>query len=122
MRDIVPKDFYFIQILRNSDPDDPSIPAKIISRLILNAEDLEGLTANQTRYLFNWALENLVSQKIMTVESWLTSAFHLCKQRWDHTIDWLESQPVPKVLLMIEILNDYVKAQEAEMKKAARKK
>jgi hypothetical protein len=58
----------------------------------------------------------------MPLEQWLTTAFHLCKQRWDSSIDWLESQPVPKVLLMIDIVNAHVKAQEAEMKKAARKK
>jgi hypothetical protein len=58
----------------------------------------------------------------MPVENWLETAFHLCTQRWDSSIEWMELLPVPKVLLMIEIVNKHVKAQEAEMKKSARKK
>ena len=121
-RDITPKDFYFVQILRNEDPDDNFLASKILSRLVLDEEALENFTISETRNLFSWAMENLLSEKIMTLENWLTTAFHLCKQRWDSSIDWLESQPVPKVLLMIDIVNAHVKAQEAEMKKAARKK
>jgi hypothetical protein len=95
---------------------------KILGRLVLDEEALELLTIRETQRLFEWTLENLISEKIMPLEQWLTTAFHLCKQRWDSSIDWLESQPVPKVLLMIDIVNAHVKAQEAEMKKAARKK
>ena len=57
----------------------------------------------------------------MTVEQWMETAFHLCKQRWDSSIDWLETQPVPKILLMIDIVNKFVKEQEEEMKRASRK-
>ena len=77
---------------------------------------------SETQKIFGWAVENLLSRKIMTVESWLQTAYHLCKQRWDESIEWLETQPVPKILLMIEIQNDFVKAQEAEMKKSSKKR
>lgn len=58
----------------------------------------------------------------MSVEAWLETAFHLCKQRWDSSIEWLEIQPVPKILLMVDIVNKFVKEQNDEMKKSARKK
>ena len=93
-----------------------------MSRLVLDEEPLDLFTIGETRKLFEWALENLLSEKIMTLEHWLTTAYHLCKQRWDQSVDWLESQPVPKVLLMIDIVNTHAKAQEAEAKKAAKRK
>ena len=93
----------------------------IISRLLLDEESLEDLTIFETQHTFEWAVENLLIEKMMTVESWLQTAFHLCKQRWESSVDWLEAQPMPKILLMIEILNDFVKSQEAELKKSSRK-
>jgi hypothetical protein len=95
---------------------------RVLSRLLLDPDSLSCLSIYETRRTFNWALENLLSQKIMTVEAWMQTAFHLCKQRWDASVDWLEAQPVPKILLMIEIVNQHVKAQEAEMKKAGKKR
>jgi hypothetical protein len=121
-RDLTPKDFYFIQILKNADTPDAKMAIQILSRLILDPDSLHCLSLFETRRTFDWALENLLASKIMTIESWLQTAFHLCKQRWDASVDWLEAQPVPKVLLMIEIVNQHVKAQEAEMKKAAKKR
>jgi hypothetical protein len=94
---------------------------EILSRLILDEEGLEELTVGETRAVFNWAMENILSEKIMTVEQWMETAFHLCKQRWDSSMDWLEQQPVPKILLMIEIINAHAKAQEAAMKKPRKK-
>jgi hypothetical protein len=121
-RDITPKDFYFIQIQRNEDPEDEHLAVKILSRLVLDEEALDLFTLDETQKLFDWALENLLAEKIMSLEHWLTTAYHLCKQRWDQSVDWLESQPVPKILLMIDIVNAHAKAQEAEMKKSARKR
>lgn len=122
IRDLTPKDFYYIQILRNEDPEDRSFPVKVLSRLLLHPEDLDQFTVSETQKIFEWALDNLLSSKIMSVEDWMTTAYHLCKQRWDSSIEWLEVQPVPKVMLMIDIVNKHVKEQEAEMKKSARKK
>ena len=120
-RDLIPKDFYFIQVLRNDGVSDVDLSVSIISRLLLDEESLENLTIHETQRTFDWAVNNLLIEKMMTVESWLQTAFHLCKQRWDSSTEWLETQPVPKILLMIDILNDFVKSQEAEMKKSSRK-
>ncbi len=111
-----------MQILRNAEVDDRQLSMKILTRLILDEESLEDFSISQTQAIFTWAMENLLEAKIMPVENWLQTAFHLCKQRWDSSVDWLENQPVPKILLMIEIVNSHVKAQEAEMKKSARKR
>lgn len=94
----------------------------VVSRLIIDEESLEQFTVGETKHAFQWALDNLLSGKVMPVEDWLQTAFHLCKQRWDQSIDWMETLPVPKVMLMVDILNNHVKEQDAEMKKAAKKK
>lgn len=120
-RDIIPKDFYFIQILKNAEVSDTDLSMEILSRLLLDESSLESLSISETRKTFEWALENLLSEKIMTIESWLQTAFHLCKQRWDSSIEWLETLPVPKVLLMVDILNQHAKDQEAAMKKSAKR-
>ena len=64
----------------------------------------------------------LLEEKIMKLDQWYETAFHLCKQRFDITMDWLESQPLPKILLMVSVLNKFAKEQEREMRKAKRKK
>ena len=121
-RDLTPKDFYFIQILQNEGTDDAEMAIAVVSRVLLDEISLEQLSIHETRKAFEWAMENVLREKIMTVENWLQTAFHLCKQRWDSSIEWMETLPVPKILLMIEILNQHIKAQEAEMKKSAKKR
>jgi hypothetical protein len=121
-RDLTPKDFYFIQILQNEKADEADMAIAIVGRVLLDEVPLEQLTISQTRKAFEWAMDNVLRERIMTVEGWLQTAFHLCKQRWDSSIEWMETLPVPKILLMIEILNQHIKAQEAEMKKSARKR
>ena len=95
---------------------------EVVTRVLLDEQSLEHLTIFETQKAFEWAMENVLKERIMSVENWLQTAFHLCKQRWDSSIEWLETLPVPKILLMIEILNQHVKAQEAEMKKAGKKR
>ena len=121
-RDLTPRDFYFIQILQNDETSKEDMTISILDRVLLSEEPLDQLSIHETRKAFEWALENVLNAKIMTVENWLQTAFHLCKQRWDSSIEWMETLPVPKILLMIEILNEHIKAQEAEHKKAAKKR
>jgi hypothetical protein len=109
-------------MLKNTEITDGQLSVLLVSRLLQNEDCLTQYSVSETRKIFEWAVENLLSSKIMPVENWLETAFHLCKQRWDSSIEWMELLPVPKVLLMIEIVNKHVKAQEAEMKKSARKK
>ena len=121
-RDLTPKDFYYVQILQNEKLPESEIAIAILARVLLDEEPLEQLTIGETRKTFEWAMENLLSAKIMSIEAWLQTAYHLCKQRWDSSIEWMETLPVPKILLMIEIQNQHIKAEEAEMKKAAKKR
>jgi hypothetical protein len=43
-------------------------------------------------------------------------SFHLCKQRWDQSMDWLENQPMSKIRVMISVLENYAEEQERLMK------
>lgn len=117
-REVIPKDFYLAQILRQSD----SSQIELIWRLLINEDVLDEATASQTRKAIKWAIETLLENSVLTVENWLEVAYHLCKQRWDSSIEWLETQPMSKINLMIEIVKKHAEEQEKEMKKASRKK
>jgi len=88
----------------------------------VNEEVLDVATASQTRRAIKWVLETLLDKTILTLENWLEIAYHLCKQRWDSSIEWLETQPMSKINLMIDIVKRHAEEQEKEMKKNARKK
>jgi hypothetical protein len=95
---------------------------ELISRLLLNPEILEHTSIVQTRTIIKWGADTLLDQKVLTVENWLEIAFHLCKQRWDSSIDWLETQPMSKINAMIDIMKNFADDQEKQMKKNARRK
>ena len=116
-RELCPKDFYLAQILRDKEG---SI-LLLLDRLTLEDSALDNFSTKQARKLLNWVAEELLSEKIMTVENWLEASYHLCKQRWDSSVDWLETQPISKILTMISIVNKHVEQQEAQMKKSARR-
>lgn len=80
------------------------------------------MTATEFRQLAKWISENVLDKTILTVENWLEVAYHLCKQRWDSSIDWLETQPMSKINLMIDIVKKHADEQEKGMKKSARGK
>jgi hypothetical protein len=117
-REVTPKDFYLAQVLRNGNKSQ----FELILRLFLNPDTLDEITSTQFRQVVKWIGETLLDQTILTVENWLEVAYHLCKQRWDSSIDWLESQPMSKIQTMIEIVKKHADDQEKEMKKNARKK
>jgi hypothetical protein len=94
----------------------------LISRLIQNPDDLDHFTLPQTEKIFKWIGEEVINEKVLTVENWLEVSFHLCKQRWDNSVDWLEKQPMSKVLTMISIVEDFAEKQEQEIKKSSRRK
>lgn len=83
---------------------------------------LETIPARIFRSMVDWCVDNIFADSIMTVENWMEVAFHLCKQRWDSSIDWLEDQPMSKIKLMISINEKFAQQQEDQMKKARRKK
>lgn len=117
-REVTPKDFYLAQVLRNGDKSQ----FELILRLFLNPDTLDEITSTQFRQVVKWIGETLLDQTILTVENWLEVAYHLCKQRWDSSIDWLESQPMSKIHTMIEIVKKHAEEQEKDMRKNARKK
>ena len=75
-----------------------------------------------TRALFKWVSENILNENVLTVENWLEVAYHLCKQRWDSSVDWLEQQPMSKVQTMIQVVKSHAEEQEKEAKKSAKRK
>ena len=83
---------------------------------------LEKATSTETKKVLLWVSENLLDKTVLTVENWLEVAYHLCKQRWDSSVDWLEGQPMSKINAMIDIVKRHAEEQEKEMKKAAKKK
>ena len=91
-------------------------------RLLLNPEILDEATISETRAVIQWMSTTLFEENILSVENWLEIAYHLCKQRWDSSVDWLETQPMSKIQTMIQIVKTHAEEQEKEMKKNARKK
>ena len=88
----------------------------------MSDEDLEILPARYVKVIAEWMGPTLLQEKVMKVEQWLEMAFHLCKQRWDSSVEWLESQPITKILLMAHLQSVFVEKQNEEAKRAARKK
>ena len=69
-----------------------------------------------------WSMsKNLLDEKVMKLDQWYETSFHLCKQRFDQTMEWMEVQPISKILLMTQVLTKHAKEQEREMRKARRK-
>lgn len=125
LRELIPKDFYFLGLIENdfSDISTNHLVILIIMRLSgMTEDDLAILPSRYIQPLGEWLGPNILEEKVMKVEQWLEMAFHFCKQRWDHSIDWLEQQPVSKILLMAKILSDFVEKQNKETARAARKK
>ena len=90
--------------------------------LDVEEEDLMKIPSSCIQPALWWMSKNLLEEKVMKLDAWLTTAFHLQKQRWDASIDWLEQQPMSKVLLMIDIQSKFGEEQERKMKQASRKK
>jgi hypothetical protein len=96
---------------------------ELVIRLMLSDDDLlDQIPAKRFGTVVKWISENLLEERLFTVENWLKTAFHLCKERWDSSIDWLESQPISKILVMISVMNDFHERQADESKKASRRK
>lgn len=125
IRELTPKDYYLVSLIQNDYPDMSSL---VFNFLLLQKlaniaeEELDQIPVYFFKPLFKWVNEEILEGKVMSVEQWLSLAFHLCKQRWDQSIDWLEQQPVSKILLMLKIQSDFVEKEKQEMKKSSRKK
>lgn len=125
IRDVIPKDFYWYALVENDYPDmTPSHRMLQLVSMLLDQDEsvLDEIPIHHFKVLTWWLSANVLEEKIMSLDQWYQTAFHLCKQRYDATMEWMEEQPVPKILLMIQTLSQYAKEQEREMRKARRKK
>lgn len=113
IREIRPKDFYYAQVLRSKDAS--LLP--LIYRMVENKAEVDDLPAKAFKRFVKWVLETLLEENILTVENWLEVSFHLCRQRWDSSMDWLELQPMSKIKAMIDIQERYVEEENDRMKK-----
>ena len=125
IREPIPKDYYWFATLENDFPDLRPVVGNLLTLAVLldgRVEDLDRIPKSAVSVLIWWMSKNLLQEKIMKLEQWYETAFHLCKQRFDVTMDWLEQQPVPKILLMTRVLTKFATEQQREMRKANRKK
>ena len=124
-RDIIPKDFYWFQLCENDFPDlGTSLQFLLILCLLLDGDEsiLQQVKKRHVGPLSWWIGNEILNEKVMKLDDWYKMSFHLCKQRFDSTMEWLEEQPMPKVMLMLNTLTAFNKEQEREMRKARRKK
>jgi len=122
LREVCPRDFYWFSLVENDYPEIPPGLFNLLLILILTDADednheLDKIPAKCLAPLSSWMMKELVAERVMKVEQWLEMSFHLCKQRWDDTTEWLESQPMSKILLMSRVVSKFVAEQNREMKK-----
>lgn len=120
-----PRDYYWFSLLENDYSDCSPVITNLQTLAILmegDEDDLMNVPKRDVGVLVWWMSQELLNEKIMKLDQWYETAFHLCKQRFDYTIDWMESQPISKILLMTQVVTKFGKEQEREMKKSRRKK
>ena len=126
MREVCPRDFYWFSLVENDYPDlEPGLFNLLLLLILTDSDEdnhqLDLIPVQCLAPLSSWVMKELVSERIMKVEQWLEMSFHLCKQRWDDTTEWLESQPMSKILLMSRVVSKFVAEQNREMKKGSKK-
>ena len=125
MREVCPRDFYWFSLIENDFKDFSPKGVTLLLIALLSDEDesvLDQIPASSINPLISWMSKELIEERIMKLDKWLEMAFHLCKQRWDDSIDYLERQPMSRYLLMMRIQGNFNEKQEREMKKSARKR
>lgn len=125
-RELTPRDLYFIEAYKKENGEDvpeTEFLMELISRLSeVEMDFVMDLPVRDFRVLVRWFSTEILENKVMTVYQWLEIAFHLCKQRWDQSVDWFETQPMSKILTMVDILSKFAEKQNNEMKKSVRRK
>ena len=126
LREICPRDFYWFALVEN---DFQGLSPQLLNLLMLvmlldqgdDDNDLDLIPCRCISPLIWWVSDNLISEKVMSLNDWLTSAYHLQKERWTDSIEWMETQPMSKILLMFNIHKKAVENHNKEMKRASRK-
>ena len=124
-RDIIPKDFYWFALCENDFPElSNTVQILLIIAMLLDGDEsiLGSIPKSHIGPMAWWISKEILPDKVMKLEDWFELSFHLCKQRFDHTMDWFENQPVPKLLLMARTTTKFAEKQNREMKKASRKR
>jgi hypothetical protein len=117
--------FYWFALVENDFPDiKPQLQMLLIVAMLLDDDEsiLDQIPKSHIAPLSHWLSETILNEKVMKLDQWYEMAFHLCKQRFDSTMEWMENQPMPKLLLMTNTVTKFAKEQEREMRKARRKK
>ena len=125
LREVCPRDYYWFALLENDFKDCSPVITNLQTLAILmdgDEDELFRVPKRQVSVLVWWLSSTLLDEKVMKLDQWYETAFHLCKQRFDVTLDWMESQPISKILLMTQVVSKFAKEQEREMKKASRKR
>jgi hypothetical protein len=125
LREVCPRDFYWFALLENEFSDTNPVITNLQTLAMLmegDETDLMLIPKRAITPLMWWMSKNLLDEKVMKLDQWYEMAFHLCKQRFDASMDWMETQPISKILLMTQVLTKHAKEQEREMRKASRKK
>ena len=95
----------------------------VLAKLLDDDEEiLYHIPAGMVEVLIWWVNKNLLEEKLMKLDDWFNLSFHLQKQRWGTDMDWLEDQPMSKILLMLDTQSKFNKEQEMEQRKSARRK
>ncbi|ATW62764.1 hypothetical protein SCBWM1_gp80 [Synechococcus phage S-CBWM1] len=114
VRELIPKDFYLVASLHDSDQD--CYP--LLIRLILNPEVLENYTVQETRRLMRWIRKNQIDGNLYEISAWNLMALSLLGGESFVGMEWLESLPMSRITIMMEAKKEY----NAEITRQAKKK
>lgn len=92
---------------------------RILTHLLVREDDIERLFLAPVSVFHSLSLavsHHILKDKVMSPNQWLELAFHLCKQRWDESIKWMEEEPMSKVSLMIQIQAEFGERMKQESK------
>ena len=126
-RELTPKDLYYIEILKKENGGEDIPETFFLVEMVSHLSECEmdmilDLPVRQFRVLARWFAGEILEGKVMTPYQFLEIAFHLMKQRWDSTLEWLEDQPMSKVLTMVDVLSKFTERQNKEMQRSSRRK
>lgn len=117
IRELTGKDIYYIELWRDESEGDGFLSDPEFLNLMIERLSVEpyGITADElTDYLhktynsiIEWFWENRLTDRLMSLNDWLTLCFHLSKQRWTSDLEYFESQPIIKVIQMSNIQTDF---------------
>lgn len=104
-RDLTPKDFYYMAALDEEQLNLSDLEKSVLlmGSMCLSPQELPLLPMWQFNLVSQKFVSSVMNEKIMSLEAWLETGFHLCKNRWGSDLDWLEEQPMSKIVTMMNI-------------------